>query len=75
MSGFEIKRTANTYLRVETQATGNRVTAEHFLWFARELQKAVDAGMPTDTEVMIHNPTGVSGVTITAKTTLFQEIP
>ena len=75
MSGLEIKRYTNTAISVETQTAGNQVTADHFLWFARLLTEAVDAGMPIDTEIKIHNPSGVSGVIITARSTLVQEIP
>ena len=71
----EIKRTNNTTIRVETQATGNRVTVSHYLWFARELDKAVAAGMPEYTEVVIRNESGVNGVSIHAHTVLAQDIP
>jgi hypothetical protein len=72
---MEIKRTNNTAIAVGTQATGNRVTVNHFMWFSRELQKAIDAGMPQDTEVKIDNPTGVNGVSISARAVLVQDIP
>ena len=72
---LEIKRTNNTVIRVETRAAGNRVTVDHFIWFARELQKAIDAGMPTNTEVVIRNESGVNGVSIHAHTVLVQDIP
>ena len=75
MSTLEIKRTNNTAISVSTQATGNRVDVDHFLWFARELQKAVDAGMPMDTEVKIRNESGVNGVSISARAVLVQDIP
>lgn len=71
----EIKRTNNTVIRAATQATGNRVTVDHYLWFASELQKAVDAGMPTNTEVVIRNESGVNGVSIHAHAVLVQDIP
>ena len=75
MSTFEIKRTNNTHISVSTQTTGNRVTVDHFMWAARELQKAIDAGMPIDTEVKIRNESGVNGVTISARAVLVQDIP
>lgn len=75
MSGVEVKRTNNTHISVSTQATGNRVTVDHFMWFARELQKAIDAGMPQNAEVIVRNESGVNGVSISAKTVLTQEIP
>jgi hypothetical protein len=72
----EIKRTNNTAISVRTQAaTGSRLTADHVLWFARELQEAVDAGMPPDTEVKIRNESGVNGVSIFAMAVLSQDIP
>lgn len=71
----EIKRTNNTAISVETSATGSRITLGHFMWAARELQEAVDAGMPMDTEVVIRNESGVSGVTISARAVLVQDIP
>jgi len=71
----EIKRTNNTHISVRTQTTGNRVDVDHFMWFARELQKAIDAGMPVATEVIIRNESGVSGVTISARAVLSQDIP
>jgi hypothetical protein len=75
VSALEIKRTNNTAISVETQATGNRVTVDHFMWFAKELQKAIDAGMPMDTEVRIDNPSGVNGLSISARAVLVQDIP
>jgi len=75
MSTLEIKRTNNTAISVSTQTTGNRVTVDHFMWAARELQKAIDAGMPMDTEVKIRNESGVSGVSISARAVLVQDIP
>ena len=71
----EIKRTNNTVIRAETRATGNRITVSHFMWFAEELQRAIDAGMPTNTEVVIRNESGVNGVSIHAHTVLAQDIP
>jgi hypothetical protein len=53
MGSVQVKRTNNTAISVKTQTAGNRVTADHFLWFARGLQEAVEAGMPNDTEVTI----------------------
>lgn len=70
----EIKRTNSTVFRVETQATGNHLTTDHFLWMAKQLQEAVDAGMPTNTEVTIRNESGVNGVTISARGVLSQDI-
>ena len=75
MTSLEIKRTSNTAISVKTQTSGNRVTVDHFLWFAREVEMAVRAGMPTNTEVIIRNETGVNGVTISARTNLTQDIP
>jgi hypothetical protein len=76
MSTLEIKRTNNTAISVNTSAaTGSRITVDHVLWFARELQKAVDAGMPMDTEVKIRNESGVNGVSISARAVLVQDIP
>ena len=75
MTSLEIKRTTNTAISVKTQASGNRVTADHFLWFARELLSATVAGMPMNTEVIIRNELGVNGVTISARTNLTQDIP
>lgn len=75
MSTLEIKRTNNTVISVGCATAGNRVTADHFMWFARELQKAIDAGMPMDTEVKIRNETGVNGVSISARAVLVQDIP
>ena len=76
MSGVEVKRTNNTAISVETSAaTGSRVTLDHFMWAARELQKAIDAGMPMDTEVKIRNENGVNGVSISARAVLVQDIP
>lgn len=69
----EIKSTNNTTIYVTTQATGNRVTVDHFLWMARQLQDAVLAGMPMDTEVKIDNPSGVNGLSITARAVLVQD--
>lgn len=74
MTNVEVKRTNNTAISVRTQSTGNRVTVDHFLWFARELQEAVDAGMPQDTEVTIRNESGVNGVSISARAVLVQDI-
>lgn len=74
-SGVTIKRTNQTRIEAMAQASGNRVTADHFLWFARLLQEAVDAGMPKDTEVKIRNESGVNGVSIQAVCSLTQEIP
>lgn len=71
----EVTRTNNTAIYVQTQSTGNRVTVDHWLWFARELQEAINAGLPTDTEVVVRNETGVNGVTITARGVLVQDIP
>lgn len=71
----EVKRTNNTAINVKTQATGNRVTVGHFLWMASELEKAVEQGMSKDTEVRIDNPSGVNGVTLSARDVLVQEIP
>jgi len=71
----QITRTNNTAFRVETQATGNRVDVDHFMWMARELQKAIDAGMPMGTEVKIRNESGVNGVSISAHAVLSQDIP
>jgi len=45
------------------------------MWFARELQGAIDAGMPMNTEVVIRNESGVNGVTIHAHAVLIQDIP
>jgi hypothetical protein len=45
------------------------------MWAARELQDAIDAGMPMDTEVKIRNESGVNGVSISARAVLSQEIP
>jgi hypothetical protein len=73
---LEVKRTNNTVISVETSAaTGSRVALDHFMWAARELQKAIDAGMPMDTEVKIRNESGVNGVTISARAVLVQDIP
>jgi hypothetical protein len=72
MTGFEIKRTNNTHLRVETQGTRNQLTVDLVLWFAREAQKAVDAGMPTDTVVTVQ---GEYQKRLVATATLTQEIP
>jgi hypothetical protein len=69
-----IRRTNNTAISAETQACG-RLDADHFMWFARELQKAIDAGMPMDTEVKIRDETGVNGVSISARAVLVQDIP
>jgi hypothetical protein len=71
----KIKRTNNTVIWAETQSVGNRVTVDHFMWFARELQGAIDAGMPMNTEVVIRNESGVNGVTIHAHAVLIQDIP
>lgn len=63
----QIKRSALTQIDVEVlAATGSRITVETVLWFARELQTAVEAGMDTQTEVKIDNQTGVNGVRLTA---------
>jgi hypothetical protein len=76
MSTLEIKRTNNTAISVSTSAaTGSRVTLSHFMWAARELQEAIDAGMPMDTEVKIRNESGVNGVSISARAVLIQDIP
>jgi hypothetical protein len=75
MSAFEIKRTNNTAISVRTQATGNRIDVDHFMWFARELEKAIDAGMPMNTEIIIRNESGVNGVSISARANLVQDIP
>jgi len=75
VSSVEIKRTNNTVISVKTQAGGNHVTASHFPWFAKELQEAVEAGMPQDTEVRIANPAAVYGVSISARAVLVQDIP
>jgi len=72
---IEVKRTNNTAISVETQTCGNRVTADHFMWFAKELSKAIDAGMPTNTEVKIRNESGVNGVSISARAVLVQDVP
>jgi len=71
----EIKRTNNTFISASTQACGNRVDVDHFMWMARELQKAIDAGMPMKTEVEIRNESGVNGVSISARAVLVQDIP
>lgn len=75
MGAVEVKRTNVKSIKVRTQAMGNRVSVSHFLWMAKELEKAVDEGMPTDTEVRVDNPTGVNGVTLSAQASLVQEIP
>lgn len=73
---IEVSRTNNTRIRVETtNGGGNRITVGHFMWMATELQKALDAGMPSNTEVKVFNDSGSSGVRLTADATLSQEIP
>lgn len=48
-----ITKTHNTSIVVEIPRMGNRWEVQHVLWFARELEKAVAAGMSTHTEVVI----------------------
>lgn len=60
---------------VETLSPVNRITVSHLLWMARELQEAVEEGMPTDTEVQVHSAPGVSGIRLTARASITQEIP
>lgn len=69
MSGVEVRRTHNTSIRVEVQAYGNRLTVDLLLWFAREAQRAVDAGLPITTEVKIE------GSRISASSVLVEVIP
>lgn len=71
----EVTRSNVKAITVKTQAVGNRVTVSHFLWMAKELEKAVEEGMPEGTEVLIDNPAGVSGVTLSARANIVQEIP
>jgi hypothetical protein len=72
MSGMTVKRTNNTHIQVETQGSQNRLTVDLLLWFAREAQKAVDAGMPLDTEVRVQ---GEFQKRLVANAVLSQEIP
>lgn len=54
MSSVEVRRTRNTAIKTEVSGfTRNTLTVELVLWMARELQEAVDAGMPTSTEVTV----------------------
>lgn len=73
---MDVTRETVTTIKVKTQTgNGHRVTVDHLMWMSRQLQPAIDAGMPLDTEVKIDNPSSASGVTMTATATLRREIP
>ena len=69
MSGYTVRRQANTTYDVTVQGMGHHPTVELVLWFAREAQKAVDEGMDPKTQVRI------DGSKIRAVSTVTQEIP
>lgn len=71
----EVKRQAVTTIRAEITGFGSRYLVEHVLWMARELQEAVDAGMPMDTEVVMRNESGVNGLSMRARADITQDIP
>lgn len=60
---IEVDRSHQKQIKVETvTATGNRITVSHFLWMARELQKAVDEeGLDDSAQVHLDNPHAVQG--------------
>lgn len=71
----QVSRKNVTTITAEIAGYGNRYLVEHVLWMARELQDAVDAGMPTDTEVVMRNESGVNGLSMRARADIAQEIP
>lgn len=52
-SGFTLTNQHHKNLAVQVSGTTNTLTVDVVLWFAREAQKAVLAGMPPDTPVTI----------------------
>lgn len=71
-SGVVVTRTNNTRIRVAIPRMGNRWQVDHILWMARELEKAVEAGMPKTTEIKgFHG----DGSQLVADHVIVQEIP
>lgn len=74
---IEVHRQNQKRIRVEAeQGSTNRFTVSFVLWFARELQQAVDEeGLPQDAEVHFENNLRVHGTRLWTDTVLVQEIP
>lgn len=70
----EVSRKHIKNIQVKTQASGYQITVGHFLWMARELQQAVEQGLPENEQVHVDRQSGVSGVTLRCSASISTEL-